>query len=87
LQATITEASVDEAADIHAAIPVFDPGYPQPVRDEDVAVAVHLDDEVADLKLAALRSQATQVQPVIDVIGEERFRRWWLAEWFRAANR
>jgi LmbE family N-acetylglucosaminyl deacetylase len=83
LQATTTAAFGVEFADIHTALSVFDEGYPQPTADDEIAVVVDLDDELADLKVAALRAQATQVQPVLDVIGPERFRSWWQTETFR----
>jgi len=85
LYATTTAAFADEHAELHDRIPVFGPGLPLRTRDADVAVAVELDDELLDRKLAALRAQATQVQPLIALMGEEVYRRWWRTESFRAA--
>ena len=86
LQATTTAGFVDEFADIHDAMPLFGPGTPLRTPETDITVVVQLDDDFADLKLAALRSQATQVQPVIDVIGVDRLRQWWQTETFREAR-
>jgi flavin-dependent dehydrogenase len=48
---------------------------------------VGLDDELQDLKLAALRAQATQTHGLMAAIGEDRFRAWWREETFVAADR
>lgn len=37
-------------------------------------------------KLAALRCQATQTAPVIDVMGVDAFRSWWRTETFRSPD-
>ena len=55
------------------------------MADEEIVVEIRLDDELADLKLAALRTQATQVKPLIDAVGVDRFRQWWQVERFRSA--
>jgi LmbE family N-acetylglucosaminyl deacetylase len=82
LHATTTDAFADEFADLHANIPVFAVGLPRRTPVADLAVAVHLDDELQDVKLAALRAQATQVQPLVARIGPARFRTWWRTESF-----
>jgi LmbE family N-acetylglucosaminyl deacetylase len=86
LYATTTDAFADEFADIHATVPVFGPGLPLRVPAGRVALSVRLDDELRDVKLAALRAQATQVAPLLDVIGEDRFAAWWRNETFRSAD-
>jgi hypothetical protein len=43
---------------------------------------LRLDEELQDLKLAALRAQATQTQGLVAAIGEDRFRAWWREETF-----
>jgi len=87
LQATTTDRFAIEFADLHAAVPVFGPGLPQRTPDADVALVVDLDDELQDLKLAALRAQATQTHGLLAAIGEDRFRAWWREETFVAADR
>jgi flavin-dependent dehydrogenase/LmbE family N-acetylglucosaminyl deacetylase len=87
LHATTTARFAAEFADVHDAVPVFGPGLPRRTPDADVALAVRLDDELQDLKLAALRAQATQTHRLVAPIGEDRFRAWWREEAFTAAGR
>lgn len=85
LQATTTESFALEHADLHQRIPVFGPGLPLRTAAEEVALAVALDDDLLDRKLAALRAQATQVGPLVSAMGEQAFRSWWRTETFREA--
>jgi LmbE family N-acetylglucosaminyl deacetylase len=55
-------------------------------RRESLVCAVDADQRLLDRKLVALRAHASQVGPVIDRIGLERYRRWWASEWFVAAE-
>jgi flavin-dependent dehydrogenase len=87
LQATTTDRFAREFADVHAALPVFGPGLPRRTSHADLALVVGLDHELQDLKLAALRAQATQTHGLITAIGEDRFRAWWRNETFVAADR
>jgi LmbE family N-acetylglucosaminyl deacetylase len=82
LHATTTAAFADEHAELHDRVPVFGPGLPRRTPNAEVAVAVELDDDLLDRKLAALRAQATQVEPLIAMMGEEIYRRWWHTESF-----
>jgi LmbE family N-acetylglucosaminyl deacetylase len=86
LQATTSAAFADEFAEWHATLGVFPRGLPVRAADHEIAVEVPLDEALADLKLAALRAQATQVQPVLDAIGPDGLRRWWQVERFREAR-
>jgi LmbE family N-acetylglucosaminyl deacetylase len=86
LQATTTDGFAEEFADIHDAVPVFGPGLPLRRPESDVGVAVELDDDLADQKLVALRAHASQVQPVIDLVGAERVRAWFRIERFRVVR-
>lgn len=86
LHATTTDAFAEEHADLHARIPVFGPGLPLRTPAAEVALAVDLDEELLDTKLAALRAQATQVGPLLPLIGEQAFRCWWRRETFRAPD-
>jgi LmbE family N-acetylglucosaminyl deacetylase len=82
LRATTTERFAERFADVHRELGVFGPGLPLRTPDADVAVSVRLDDELADLKLAALRAQATQTAPVLAAMGEDRYRAWFAEETF-----
>jgi LmbE family N-acetylglucosaminyl deacetylase len=85
LYATTTDAFADEFADLHDEIGVFGPGLPLRTPLDEVAVRVHLDSALQDVKFAALRAQATQVQPLVALMGEDRFVSWWRTETFTAA--
>jgi LmbE family N-acetylglucosaminyl deacetylase len=84
LHATTTAEFADEFADLHEQIPVFGPGLPLRTPAADVALRVELDDELQDVKLAALRAHATQVGPLLARVGEPTLRSWWRAETFTA---
>jgi LmbE family N-acetylglucosaminyl deacetylase len=84
LHATTTAAFAEEHADLHERIPVFGPGLPLRTPADEVALAVALDDDLLDRKLAALRAQATQTGPLLTMIGEQAFRAWWRTETFGA---
>jgi LmbE family N-acetylglucosaminyl deacetylase len=79
LHAAKTEAFADAFADVHDALPIFDPGLPLRTPVDQLALALDLDDELVDVKLAALRAQATQVAPLLAAMGEARY-----VEWIRA---
>jgi hypothetical protein len=65
------------------ALPIFGPGLPQRTGEKD---PVRLDEELQDLKLAALRAQATQTQGLVAAMGEDRFRAWGREETFVAPD-
>ena len=85
LYATTTDTFAEEFADLHDAVGVFGPGLPLRTPLREVAVRVHLDPALQDVKFAALRAQATQVQPLVALVGEDRFISWWRNETFTAA--
>jgi LmbE family N-acetylglucosaminyl deacetylase len=88
LQATKTAGFAAEFTDIHEAVPIFGPGTPPATPVEAVALTVELDEDLADLKLAALRAHASQVQPILDRgVTVDRLREWIRVEWFRATTR
>jgi LmbE family N-acetylglucosaminyl deacetylase len=82
LYATTTDEFADEFADLHDEIDVFGPGLPLRTPVRDVALTVDLDTELQSVKLAALRAHASQVEPLIAMIGEERFTAWFRRETF-----
>jgi hypothetical protein len=86
LYATTTDTFADDFADVHAAVPVFGAGLPRRTPAAELALGVHLDAELRDVKLAALRAQATQTAPLLDIIGEDRFTAWWAHETFRSPD-
>jgi LmbE family N-acetylglucosaminyl deacetylase len=73
---------------VNAALGVWaDAGPPPAVRPHDLGLQVTLDDDLLDQKLVALRCHASQTMPVIGLIGEDAFRRWWEVETFVDAHR
>ena len=72
---------------LHRALDVFPPGLPPRVPRDEVAVDVALPDGLLDRKVAALLAHASQVAPLLDVVGEALFRSWAADECFRPASR
>ena len=52
----------------------------------DAAAVVHCEGWLQERKQAALRAHASQVQPLIDLVGDDVYRRWWTTEAFAAAE-
>jgi hypothetical protein len=50
---------------------------------EDLAFAVHGDDDLLDRKLVALRAHASQSATLVAEVGTDSYRRWWATEAFR----
>ena len=71
---------------LHRALDAFLSGLPLRFPVDDVAFDVELPDDLLDRKVIALRAHASQVAPLIEVIGEERFRSWVANECFRPAS-
>ena len=86
LHATKPEAFAVEFADLHARIPVFADGLPPRTPPDRIAVAVEATGELGDVKLAALRAQATQVGPLLEALGEEQFTAWCREEVFTSVD-
>jgi LmbE family N-acetylglucosaminyl deacetylase len=86
LHAAKTDAFADAFADVHDALSIFGPGLPLRTPVDQLALALDLDDELVDVKLAALRAQATQVAPVLGAMGEARYVEWIRSEAFAAAG-
>lgn len=86
LHAVKTDAFADTFADVHDSLPIFGPGLPLRTPVGQLALSLDLDDELVDVKLAALRAQATQVAPVLAAMGEARYVEWIRSETFVAAD-
>jgi LmbE family N-acetylglucosaminyl deacetylase len=62
------------------------PGTRPPVTSyADLAARVECEGPLLDAKYSALRAHASQTDPLIELMGEERFRRWWAEEAFVVA--
>jgi LmbE family N-acetylglucosaminyl deacetylase len=87
LYATTTDDFVARWEPLREAFPMFlAEGLPLRTPSSELAVAMRLDDDLADRKLVALRAQASQVAPLIAALGEDRLRTWWSVESFVAAE-
>jgi LmbE family N-acetylglucosaminyl deacetylase len=86
LHAVKTDSFADAFADVHDAVPIFGPGLPVRTPVDALGLSLDLDDELLDVKLAALRAQATQVGPLVAAIGEARYTEWIRSETFVEAG-
>ncbi len=86
LYATKTAPWYDRFDDVHRALQVFPPGLPPRVSVNEVAIELVLPDDLLDRKVAALRAHASQVAPLVDMVGGEKFRAWVASECFRSAT-
>jgi LmbE family N-acetylglucosaminyl deacetylase len=87
LYATKTVRWCDRFDALHRDLQLFPPGLPPRVPVEEVAIDLVLPDALLDRKITALRAHASQVAPLVEVLGEERFRSWVANECFRPRAR
>jgi LmbE family N-acetylglucosaminyl deacetylase len=88
LFACVTQEFLHRWDRVNGTLGVFaDAGPPPPVRPHDLGARVVCDDALLDQKLVALRAHASQTLPIIDLVGEDAFRRWWEVETFVDAHR
>jgi LmbE family N-acetylglucosaminyl deacetylase len=62
------------------------PGLPLRRTSEDLAFELHLDAELTERKVSALRAQTSQTAGLIEQVGADRFREWVAVESFVAAE-
>lgn len=86
LYATQTKKWSDRFRSLHRTLGIFEPGLPPWVEVEDLAVNLHLPDQLLDRKVGALAAQSSQVAPLMELLGEEVFRSWVARECFRPAG-
>ena len=65
---------------------MFGDQVPPSTSRSDAAAVVHCEGWLHERKQAALRAHASQVQPLIDLVGDDVYRRWWTTEAFAAAE-
>jgi LmbE family N-acetylglucosaminyl deacetylase len=88
LYACVTQDFLQRWDGVNTTLGVWgDAGAPPPVRSHDLGLHVSCDDDLLDQKLVALRAHASQTSPIIGLIGEDAFRRWWEVETFVDAHR
>lgn len=81
--ATLTPAFHRRWGDLNRKMSVFPPGSTPPATLEaDLALEVRCHGEVLERKVRALRSHASQVEPLVAAVGVETFAQWWSQEAF-----
>jgi LmbE family N-acetylglucosaminyl deacetylase len=83
LYATMTDEFVRVNDALHSTLGVWMEGEPRSVAAADLALHVVPTSRERELKRRALRSHASQIGPLIDVIGDDAFDDWWVDEFFR----
>jgi LmbE family N-acetylglucosaminyl deacetylase len=86
LLAATTEDFLARNAELHRDLGLFGPGGPRATRDDEVTVRVDLTEAELDRKRQALAAHESQTTGLAAQVGEERYRRWWPSECFRAAT-
>jgi LmbE family N-acetylglucosaminyl deacetylase len=81
LHATVTPEFHDRWGSVNDRIGLWGDEPPSTAA-EDLALALDLDEELLDLKCAALAEHWTQIGPLVDALGAEDYRRWWAQECF-----
>ncbi len=82
LHATLTAAMADEGEDVQARFGVYEDGLPAVHAESDLAAALHLDGDLLDAKIRALRAHASQTGPLEAALTPDRYRRWVATECF-----
>jgi LmbE family N-acetylglucosaminyl deacetylase len=86
LHATVTPEEMHRQRPTSDALGAFGPGLPVTTPRSDLALRLPLDDDVLDLKLAALRAHASQTRGQEKRVGTAEYRRWQREEAFIAAS-
>lgn len=82
LHATVTESWLNTWQGLHAEFGVYEPGYPKPTPDADVAIELRCEDGLARRKVDALAAMETQTADLIKVVGLERYTDWVRTEFY-----
>ncbi|QGG96956.1 PIG-L family deacetylase [Actinomarinicola tropica] len=82
LHATTTPDWAAEFAEVNA--PIHESGPPI-TPEHELALDVHLDDELLDRKVGALRAQASQTSGLVEALGLDTYRAWVAREAWREA--
>jgi LmbE family N-acetylglucosaminyl deacetylase len=81
--ATLLPSFHQEWGELNDAVGIFPPEAAAPETPEDeAAVVVRCEGWLARRKASALRAHASQVGPLIDLVGDEVYDRWWSVEAF-----
>jgi LmbE family N-acetylglucosaminyl deacetylase len=81
--ATLTPAFHKRWGDLNRAMSIFPASSTPPeTQAEALALEIHCDGDLLERKLLALRSHASQVEPLVAAVGAETFAQWWAEEAF-----
>lgn len=83
LYAATTPAMAEATRDIDEALGVYQPGFPVRTPDDEIAVHLRLEGDLLRRKRAALAAHASQTEPLVEALGEERYTSWLVNEAFR----
>jgi LmbE family N-acetylglucosaminyl deacetylase len=84
---TVTPEFHSEWGELNDSIGLWFEGATPPLTPRsELATEIRCTDSVLDRKYRALRAHASQTRPLEDLMGTERFRRWWATESFVAAR-
>jgi LmbE family N-acetylglucosaminyl deacetylase len=84
--ATVTPGFHATWGRLNDEIGLWFPGSRPPVTPyADLAARVECKGPLLEAKYSALRAHASQTDPLVELVGEQRFRRWWAEEAFVAA--
>jgi LmbE family N-acetylglucosaminyl deacetylase len=85
--ATTTPEFQAEWEDLHRELGVLIDEEVAPVTPADeLALELHCDEDLLDLKYQVLRAHASQTAVLEEMLGTEKFRAWWATEFFVAAT-
>jgi LmbE family N-acetylglucosaminyl deacetylase len=85
LHPVVTPEFTARFGELNDRFEVFAAGLPATRDPDELALHLHLDGDVLDRKMAALRAQASQTGRLYDAVGEVEFRAWWGVEALAAA--
>jgi LmbE family N-acetylglucosaminyl deacetylase len=81
--ATLTPAFHRRWGALNRKMSIFPAGSTPPTTPEpELALEIHLHGDILDQKVRALRSHASQVEPLVTAVGVETFADWWSQEAF-----
>jgi LmbE family N-acetylglucosaminyl deacetylase len=81
--ATLTPSFHRRWGELNRAMSIFPAGSTPPETPETaLALRICCDGDVLERKVRALRSHASQVEPLVDAVGVETFAQWWSQEAF-----
>ena len=83
LYATYTPAWHEEWVEKLAAFDIFRPGTPPSTPEDELEISFTLPPDLLELKLAAIKEHASQVEALLHVFGDDGFRSVMTTEYFR----